>query len=319
MLCTYQLYADYNSCSVVYLKHLWFWLLDWYPYILPAVSTLILVLLGVIMSLPTLADTVEKTSKYRKVLAIVCFAAGSIGFYSDVVQRHGSDKQGKELVEDTQTSLTDTKSVLTDTNNVVTRIGLMQLQFAELNTRLREIDLKVAEARGNPRLIADLQTQLRDTQAKADTLSKTSLLLMAPGIVAEMEHSWRNWSDEDEKLQDIGDIVVREWFHQHPQASQQELEQGGEQAREPNTKERTELSRVYTLQLLPLLTNANYLRQELLRGSEQTVEDKKNALIFMRALAGDSINWLEMKQITGYTANLVKRFAFAPSTSKSSN
>jgi hypothetical protein len=64
----------------------------------------------------------------------------------------------------------------------------------------------------------------------------------------------------------------------------------------------------HTEQILPLMTNANYIREQLLHGSESTQDDKQNALIFAKVLAGQSINWGQMGQVTRYMDSLVKKF-----------
>jgi hypothetical protein len=77
---------------------IWSWLLEWFPHILPAIVNALLILAGVVMSLPKLAEKIEDTPKYRKCFAVICIGAGLIGFVFDVRARHDSDKTSSQLL-----------------------------------------------------------------------------------------------------------------------------------------------------------------------------------------------------------------------------
>jgi hypothetical protein len=77
-------------------------------------------------------------------------------------------------------------------------------------------------------------------------------------------------------------------------------------------KKRLSLNTSYSHQVIPLMTSADYLRKGLLADSTQTPEDKRNAEIFDRVLAGENIDWVGMINATGYMGKLVKKFAPPP-------
>lgn len=88
------------------------WLKEWSAYLLPAVSNLILVLLGVWMSLPKFAEDVEENATRRKWLAVICLVFGITGFAYDVGQRRSSDITNKKLLQNVGTTLGNTNSLL---------------------------------------------------------------------------------------------------------------------------------------------------------------------------------------------------------------
>jgi hypothetical protein len=89
------------------------WLKEWSAYFLPAISNLVLVLLGVWMSLPNFAEDVERNRTWRRWLAGICLIFGLTGFVYDVSQRRGSDITNKALLQSVGTTLGNTNSLLT--------------------------------------------------------------------------------------------------------------------------------------------------------------------------------------------------------------
>jgi len=290
------------------LHHVLLWLWGWMVYILPAISNLILILLGVLMSLPALAEKIEKTPKYRIWLAAICFTAGIIGFGFDVAQRRGSDQSNKQLLQDTGTALkrTDdlvgkTNSLVASTSQMVNTFSILMPQINALHSRIASLETKIEAAKGNPQLVAALQAQATEAKAQASTLSRTILLSLAPGILAEMQSSADKWDMDDN---DFEMSIAR-----NRQGNMLKSEQEIRPQLEPIYKARANMNVVYNRQVLPIMTSANYLRLQLVESSGQTAEDKKNTVIFDKVLAGQPITWHEMKQVAMYMENLVERFS----------
>jgi hypothetical protein len=131
---------------------------------------------------------------------------------------------------------------------------------------------------------------------------------MAPGIVEEMKYWAIRWNRDDRDLENEKKAEIFKANALGDTVTNARIEA-------PFEKKRRELAVTYSKQLLPLLKSANYLREELLRSAlmmEQTTEDNTMADIFARALAGDSIQWREMGEISGYMDNLVKKFVTVP-------
>jgi hypothetical protein len=86
----------------IVLRHTWGWLLD----VLPEISNLILVLVGVGLSLPKLAERVEEYKPTRLAIAALCFLIGLGGFWSSVKQKHELESQINQLVNSAITQAT---------------------------------------------------------------------------------------------------------------------------------------------------------------------------------------------------------------------
>lgn len=173
----------------------WAWLREWMFYVLPALSNFILVLLGVVLSLPTLAEKIEKTPSYRKALGAVCLVAGLVGFWFDVSQRHSSDQTSKTLLNDTGKNLQKsdalidkTSALVSSTNQMVTNFTVLMPQINALNSRVFDLNRKLDAAKGNPQLISVLQSQIDAVRAQAAALSKKQLIDMVPIICGQMSN-----------------------------------------------------------------------------------------------------------------------------------
>ncbi len=292
---------------VLLAKHAWPWLREWLFYILPALSNLVLVLLGIVLSFPTLTDEIEKTPKYRKALGIICLTAGLIGFWFDVGARRSSDQTNTKLLQDTEASLKKTGelmdktgALITSTNDMVSRLGLMQPQLTATTDHVANIDkkLNIAKEQNDTEQIATLQAEKQ--------VALSSLLTMAPGIVAEMRYWARRWDDEDRTLEGSWQVAIS--TSQPPV-----LFNTPEYARIKQSfdQKRTDLAIAYSKQLLPLMLSANYLREELremVPVSERGAEDNTVAGIFSMVLAGNTIRWNEMGEATRYVDQLVRKF-----------
>jgi hypothetical protein len=113
---------------------------EWVPYILPAFSNFILVLLGIVLSFATLTERIEKNTKYQKGLAAICLILGLVGLGYEVTERRSNDQATKTLIKDTQTAVQNTNGLVqtttilvNKTNDVVSRLGSVELLVTALN------------------------------------------------------------------------------------------------------------------------------------------------------------------------------------------
>jgi hypothetical protein len=175
----------------VYLKHLFEVVSDWAPYIVSGLVNAVLVFLGVIMSLPNFAESIEK--RYKKVFAGGCIALGSFGLFANVVERHNSDKQTRQLVRNVDDMVQKTAKLVDDTNQMMSTLGWLAPQITTINTHLSNIDTKIAENRNNPTAIAVLEAQRKQELSK--------LVEMTPGIISALVARARYCYDKDNLLQ----------------------------------------------------------------------------------------------------------------------
>jgi len=103
------------------------------PYILPALSNSILVLLGIVLSFGTLTERIERNAKYQKWLAAICLVSGLIGLFYEVAERRSSDQATKILVQNTNGLVQATTTLVNRTNDVLSRLGSVELLVTALN------------------------------------------------------------------------------------------------------------------------------------------------------------------------------------------
>ncbi len=277
-----------------HLHQIWDWLRSWTQYILPAVSNLILAFLGVILSLPKFAQTIEDTPKYKRILASACILLGSVGFGFEVSQRRSGDQVNKQLIEATGKALIKTDTVLDKTNLLVTgtqdmiaRIGLLQPQVTATNEHLERIDIQLTNARkGNDgALVTVLQAE------KQQSLS--SLLSMTPGVISALNDKYSQCFGNDIHFENL--LGTR-----NPSDD-----------RQPIMQARTEARKECSESVRPLLKSANYIREEILRRLPKYIKtdnDVKMALIFERAVTGDFIEYWEINDAAIYLQTLSRKF-----------
>ena len=193
------------------LLHIWHWLWGWMAYILPAISNFILVLIGVLLSLPALAERIEKTPKYRRILAVVCLVLGLIGFLYDVFQRRSNDTDMRELISQTRQLVTEEDTLVTNTSQSATNLGVLMTQVTSIDTRMAVLGAKIDEARGNPRLIAELQADAAALQKQSETVTRDGLAIlnglpsnllgsMAHSVTSKLRTFFTEWGAVDSQL-----------------------------------------------------------------------------------------------------------------------
>ena len=141
--------------------------LSWLVYALPDLSSLILVLVGVIMSLPKLAQKIEDNAIARYAVGIGCLVVGLLGFGVGIYQRRNATEQMSSLVG-------NTNNLVTDTHNLVSTVGILLPQIAAANQGVADLktELRAAEQKNDPKQVASLQVKLAEAQKTSDGLSR---------------------------------------------------------------------------------------------------------------------------------------------------
>lgn len=247
---------------MAHVEHIWNWLRDWSVYILPALSNLILVLLGIIMSLPKLAEAIEDTPRHRKLFSGACLVFGFVGFVFEVSQRHNGDQQTRQLVgnmdtlvKNTSDLVTKTTGLVTSTNQTVNTLGLLLPQVAGLQDQFRTYVAKseIARKQGNERLAAALQAQADLARHQASIITRQYLLNIAPHITDQMQAVYDDWKARQTSVR--GEPPRARFDPQY-------------------LKDLESLAQQYTASLKPTLVNANSIKEQLLDTVPVEVREK---------------------------------------------
>jgi hypothetical protein len=266
------------------------WILDWSAYVLPAISNLILVMVGIIMSLPNLADQVEKTPKHRKILAGICLIAGLVGFVFDVAQRRTSDLQSKQIFGEVQTSLENTKTLVTNTNNlvinmdaeiansnktvtntdsIVTKFGVLLPRMKAMDTNISDLKVKINDPNVNPKLAASMKSNLADLLNEREKISKQLLVAQVPNIIEEI----RGWRDS----MLFADSMLSNVYYDRSMSGQITTQEQRQELMDEETRKRAESQQKFISQIPELFTRADNLRHAMLQKiplTAQTPEDR---------------------------------------------
>lgn len=277
---------------------------------LPNIANFLLAGLGVLMSFPEKAAQIEKNPFWSKAIGYICIAVAVGGFGAGMYQQNRFNSQisqliadDDKLVKDDDGLVTNTSGLVLSTNTVVTDFGLLMPRLGALEAHVADVNLKLATAREqhDPKAIADLQSQASAAKAQVENLSKTLSLSLAPGIITAL-NSWADkWDADDRAWGDKYGKIPRD-------ASRQERDSLTEAIR----KGQHDMNVSYTRQVLPLITSADYLKDQLLHGSEPNAEGKKCAVIFAKVQAGDPISWNDMQHVARYMDSLVRKSATPP-------
>jgi hypothetical protein len=272
------------------------WLID----AVPEVSNIILGVLGVLMSFPQKAEAIEKDPRLRRPIATICIGIGLAGFLVGIHQRHQSNSQMEELVRNMNVLVTNTNNLIkntdatvTNTNALLTTFGLLMPQVYAINARVATLNVKIEEAKGNPKLVATLQAQAIALREQSDTASRKVLVAMEPGIVREMKAVSNSWYVEIDRLKTpmIGRSDVS--------PSEEQRVVGGIRDVDQN----------YSTRIRPMMITANELRIQLLQllPPDKTRTDEVYVAKFVNAMDGKTTSYDELDNAANYLEMLAKR------------
>lgn len=277
-------------------KYIWSFVVE----ALPEITNVILVLAGIFISQRWLAEKI-KNQKTAMRFRIGCVLLGLVGLVTSVNQRLQSEAQMITLLANVNTSVVNSNILVSNTNSLVSNMNIVLLvvpQVAALNSKLADLDAKSDAAKGNPRLLADLQEQARKTREQADVASTQLLLTMASEIADQLERSAAVWHGQDEGLY------------------LQSISTGDPETKQKLFQEKTDLSRSYSFLVAPLMRTGENLREQLFQkfpSLEQTDSDRTVASIFARAIAGEPIKDYQDLRATGLQLeDIVRRISKLP-------
>jgi hypothetical protein len=156
-----------------------------------------------------------------------------------------------------------------------------------LSSRIDDVDSGIRTAKRNN----DAAT-VAQLEAQRASLQRQIVMAMASGIAKEMAYWGELWRSEDNELS-------------NKQRDAQDSHQS--QQADAFSQQRRAIATQYSTQLRPLLTSANYVREELLKNSELTDRDRADAAVFNRALSGQGIAWKDMWEVSLYFNSLVAK------------
>jgi hypothetical protein len=275
-----------------FLKHIALWGIA----ALPDIANLILVLVGVVMSLPKLAERIEEHKRKRYGVAFGCVVLGLGGFVVSVNQRQQSEKRMETLVGNVNTLVKETGDLVGNTNALVSSLALVAPQVAAENARIAalNIGIEAAKEKHDPGVIAALQARSDAAQKLADNAPRQFAVSMMPRITQQM-NTIR--VDYEERLTRLNDMYYRP-MDLPADKKQQRLAEIEGQRNQERVRYESELS-----QLIP---TADYFRQQLLRDLPQTPQDKAMEASFAKALSGDMTGFNE-RAVASYLDELGKR------------
>ena len=142
--------------------HLLGWLLD----ALPDISNLILAVLGVLMSLPKLAENIEDRTPVRYTVAVICIGLGFGGFLTGISQRRNANIKMTTLVNTVNDSKTQISAVQTQLNQSLLSQGRVEGQLQLISGAVQKSGVKELMALVNighpPSLLSLDDEQLHD-------------------------------------------------------------------------------------------------------------------------------------------------------------
>lgn len=167
-------------------------------------------------------------------------------------------------------------------------------QIADMNTHAAAIDAQL-KTTTNPRLIAELQTQKFEVKKEAAMASKRLTVALVSGIVEQMRDAYRNYGNEAYRL--FNETMLPTSGTPTPAKIQRLKEIKVDQAR---------LNNRYSNEMKQMITTADVLRRQLLRGISETDEDIVEERKFATAIIGDATKF-DVMDGTKYLESLIAR------------
>jgi len=283
----------YNLCLPMphFLKPVLLWTID----ALPDISNLILVLVGVIMSLPKLAERIEAYAVARYILAVGCVALGLCGFIVSVNQR----RQAKD----------DEHTLVGNTNTLVTMVSVMLPQISAANDGVATLKtaLHDAEGRRDSNAVASLRSKLAEAQKQSDDATRQLAIKLEPKVSAQLQQVQ---GAKDGAIYNIGFYRDHEGMPGETAAQRAEIEA-------KIVRDTQGVIRVFEQDVQSLLPTVRYLAEAMTHG-HQTDDDLREIGSIDAYLSGkQSLRGGVAMELSKYLDATVKRFTNLPPTVKS--
>jgi hypothetical protein len=257
------------------------------------------------MSLPVLAEKIEKTPRYRKWLAAVCLVFGFTGFIFDVTQRHSTEQATRQLMGNTSTMVGNTNHLVQTTDVMVSTVSVLvpKLNVVQGEMATLEIQIKAAKEKHDPKLLADLEGRMKRAQDQADRMTRELSFLTSAPQVAQQLREW--YGTKEQKIRDRHNGQSEEnthWRENHPNGDfdgQLKAWKDWDDAIEKEEQSSGE-------QLTRMLANADLIRKEMLQLiplQEQSAEDGKQEKEFTQTTSDPK----SLEKAAGYLEQLARR------------
>jgi hypothetical protein len=250
---------------------------------LPLVSDALLGVGGLLLSWEKTATALEP---HRKRIAYFCCVIGFLTFAFRFVQQRRADTDTQTLVNNTKTLVNNTNELVKNSNRFLS----ISSAITALRSQINDIDARIAEAKGNPELVAQLR---READQKRAALTR-EIANGLNSIVDEMQQR---------ELRYITEV----------QLNNDEYKTAGppETLRENAPIAERNLNAIkwrYREDLHTSLLHADHLREALTEGRPLTPDDKKYAAIIQSGLDGDVLDGkFPLGQVWDYFRELAKR------------
>lgn len=202
-------------------------------------------------------------------------------------------KHFNDISAQAQKNLQDTQQkaqLQTDNQN------FLMIQVVAANNRLADLDRKVAAAKGNPQLIAELKAQAAAAQQQNDTAARNALLALSHNIVVDLDTINVQWRH---------DQTVTGGKFSPGQMTPLDVRASLERQKQEAI---ASLNRDYSEKVRPAMTIANDLRIQWLKSLPiEFQEDQNKAAVFVKSVNGGVITQEELRGVIGYLADLESR------------
>jgi hypothetical protein len=206
-----------------------------------------------------------------------------------------AEDRAQKLSSTVQTTLNTTDTTLRRVQETLDTEKQTQSSVSLVGSRIDGLSSEIRIARQRN----DYATAARLESEKAE-LQKEALLAVAPGTISSLNYWGEKWTNDDNML---------------------ERKQGSFNTDNPENlpkiqavqTERLNLATQYSNQLRPLMTSANYLREQLLANSELTQADREQAVVFNKIVSGQTIGWRDMEHAAFYMNGLYQKSLAATS------
>lgn len=189
---------------------------EWVPFILPALSNLILVFLGVVLSFPSVTDEVEKNRTLFRIVGMVAISFGLIGFVFDVRERHSAAVSNEQLTKSTTALVDNTTKLASSTKTTVDELNLLLPQVKTLNEQFAMYSAKseLARKQGNKRLADYFESQANIAKQQQKLATRQVLLDAAPRLLSQMRSFYEQWNESIRQIPQTGGRRSPEYIQQ---------------------------------------------------------------------------------------------------------
>ena len=155
------------------------------PFVLPEISSLLLVLMGFALSLRPSREAIEHSRKLQIIVAGLCLLLGFIGFLFGVSGRLTNEEATQKLVTQTTTTVSNTNDLVSRTNDLATKTTTLVNEANETLARLGRMEPRVSQ------IIARVDEQEKRLAAQRFSEMTASQLAENAHSIANAMNDWQ--------------------------------------------------------------------------------------------------------------------------------